>query len=75
MICSTHLESRSWIEAFDYLSVVKQTVGPVPDGHHSSASAVDVNAVHVAEGQADVGGRLGQDGEALVRRIGPLGET
>lgn len=56
MICSTHLQSRGGVETFNYLGVVKQTVGPVTDSHHTSATAVDVDAVHVAEGQADVSG-------------------
>lgn len=55
-ICSTHLQSRGGVETFNYLGVVKQTVGPVTDSHHTSAAAVDIDAVHVAEGQADVSG-------------------
>lgn len=75
VILSTHLQSRGRIETFHYLGVVKETVGAVTDGNHTSATAIYVNAVHVAEGQADMSGRLGQDGEALVSCVGPLGET
>lgn len=67
-----YLESRCRVEAFHNLGVVEEAVGSVPDGHHAPAAAVDVYAVHVAEGQPDVRGRLGQDGEALVGRVGAL---
>lgn len=50
------LQSRGRIETFNYLGIVKKTIGPVTDSHHPSATAVDVNAVHVAEGQTDVCG-------------------
>ncbi len=73
--CSTHLQPRGRVETFNYLGVIKKTIGSITDGHHTSATAVDVNAVHVTEGQTDVSGWLRQDGEALVRRIGPLGEA
>lgn len=51
-----YLEPWSGIKAFHNLSVVKQAVGPISDGNHSTAAAVDVNAVHVSERQADVCG-------------------
>ena len=72
-----HLYLQTWrrVEALHDLGVVEEAVGAVADGHHPPAAAVDVDAVHVAEGQADVGGRLGQDGEALVCRVGPLGQA
>lgn len=70
-----YLESRSRVEALDNLRVVKQTVGSVSDGDHPAAAAVDVDAVHVSERQADVCGRLGQDGEALVGSVGALGQA
>ena len=70
-----YLQPRSWIEALHNLGVIKKAVSTIADGHYSSAAAVDVNAVHVSEGQADVGGRLRQNGEALVGCVGPLGQT
>lgn len=51
-----YLESRSRIEALYNLSVVKKTVGSISDGYHTTAAAVDVDAVHVSERQADVCG-------------------
>lgn len=51
-----YLESRCRVEALYNLSVVKKTVGSVSDGNHTAAAAVDVNAVHVSEGQADMCG-------------------
>lgn len=70
-----YLQSWRGVEAFHQLAVIKETVGAIPYGHDAAAAAVDVDAVHVAEGQADVGGRLRQDGEALVGRVGPLGQA
>lgn len=51
-----YLESRSRIEALYNLSVVKKTVSSISDGYHTTAAAVDVDAVHVSERQADVCG-------------------
>lgn len=67
-----YLEPWRWVESLYDLGVVEEAVGSVADGHHSAAAAIDVDAVHVAEGQADVGGRLRQDGEALIGRVGAL---
>lgn len=50
------LQPRGRVETFNYFGVVKKTIGSITDGHHTSATAVDVNAVHVAEGQTDVSG-------------------
>lgn len=70
-----HLQPRSRIEALNNLGVVKEAVGSVPDGYHPAAATVDVDAVHVAKCQADVRGRLREDGEALVGSVGALGQT
>lgn len=70
-----YLETRSRVKALYKLSVVKETVSSISDGYHSTAAAVDVDAVHVSERQSDVSGRLGQDGEALVGSVGALGEA
>lgn len=54
-----YLQPRSRIEALNNLGVVKKAVGSVSDGYHTATATVDVDAVHIAKGQADVCGRLG----------------
>lgn len=71
----SYLEAGGGIEPLHDLGVVEEAVGSVSDGHHAAAATIDVDAVHVAEGQADVRGRLWQDGEALVGSVGALGEA
>lgn len=51
-----YLETWSRVKALHNLSVVKETVGPVSDGHHTAAATVYVNAVHISECQPDVRG-------------------
>lgn len=70
-----YLESRSRVETLHDLGVVEEAVGAVSDGHHAAAATVDVDAVHVPESQADVSGRLREDGEALVGGVGALGQA
>lgn len=69
-----HLQPRRRVKALHDFAVVEEAVGAVANGHHAAAAAVDVDAVHVPEGQPDVRGGLGQDGEALVGSVGALGQ-
>lgn len=55
-LCLVYLESWSRIEALYNLSIVKETICSVSDGDHATAAAVNIDAVHVSERQADVCG-------------------